>query len=788
MIALKIAINPVASVVGAVSIAETLLDCNSEFIGDGAQGLSGTIADAVKKRYARKKERKYLQELFDNTDVLDNIFSDIKESESGNSVGRFGQWFRNRFGNHKSNHRDYMIQLAQKGMTEKDLCDYMNDASATYRNLDDNQKEVIGIAVHSAMRALINTRWNKIGSYEDKTMVAFLQYFIDDATNGLREDIDEIKQMIVALTQTNGDISLQEIVMSTDPRKYAIRKCPNCGYNGNRLYTDTSRTVHCAACGSSVEVVEIDHEEVCKKVDGMVKAQLSVVMREVGATTDKNMQSVAQKLDVLESAVEKLNANFNSGEIPNSVVEQISIGVKRMIDSQYLDSCLNKYSNNTLEMPDEKICEIFADYVERVNEQIAELNDKSDKEIVDALNEYNDVIRDNNRIVNEKLDSLDRQINGIHIATMSKLDGLQELSGEILMLIRLACSREYMEQCMQNIGSTINNSVVSVVDKLNGGFQALAESSLKKVFDKLNEIIVHLNEIGNRNYDCDYKDCIAGSYVFDEQSKYIEAQNAKLQVKIDQSYEILQHHSRESAQKLQEIIDTQDIILKNILSLNISGVKITSGYGKVPTEYLLNEGFDSFSFKCPFCGVTEARQMNSEQYCYCSVCKNKYIPLKTEKQGYLGDAYNLKKAVATWKNLHTPLFIKLNHGQYRVSVAKLADGCDCIRDGIMIIPDADVKNEVIEEITSVIVDNCVSSEYFNGIYTLFIGGNLKKILLADQYFKDLHTLVFIGAYHIEESGIGKCFDAYKKKLKNNAAKLCGCLAPLEKKQWVKNYV
>jgi hypothetical protein len=79
-------------------------------------------------------------------------------------------------------------------------------------------------------------------------------------------------------------------------------------------------------------------------------------------------------------------------------------------------------------------------------------------------------------------------------------------------------------------------------------------------------------------------------------------------------------------------IDEKSVIQVGEALMSFSDLKDFKSvyYGKIPSKYMADGGY-GIPFECPFCGISEMRIINEDQYCRCSVCKEEYIPIKPEK-------------------------------------------------------------------------------------------------------------------------------------------------------------
>lgn len=592
----------------------SLTDIWTEFAGDGIQKIVEKILDFVKNSREKKKLTDIIDNSFDIENDLDTykqICREVKESEQkpgmlkkngilDKIIDKFSQ-IKNKLTDSMSRKTidiKTVCSLSEAVIYELDYKAYLEKCSPkTFAKLEEEKK-----AKFIALIKLVIDVYRKdifAGTSEEiKVMTALIIYsiknFIEFKNNELQENFEKrIETRFLQIVQAGDDINFQKIELTKYAPKYMLKACPGCGYSGARIYVnEKTNTVHCAACGKGYSIIRYCEPEYWKQLNDEL------------ARIHGNMSEADEEIKrlVADNAVD---------------LAEIKNGLEQVATRSYLEACMreNFESFTALHKSAKADAEAFIkEYFDDLSAKIGDVGEGVE-DIKSQLAQFNEQYKVHNRFLSKKLNSYSEQLNQVYSFAQSELSEMGVKSDLILQYIQKLFSKEYLEDMSYALGTNLKNAINFNADNV----VALNTSSISQILAAIDDLKINWNRArGDESGDVKTADF----------ERLIYDQTAQLSGQVNGLQELIKNNHVQYSNAFRAIIASQEE-MKNIL-LSKVGLSQNSRMfekmysGKIPSRYLYNEGFGGV-FPCPYCGAEEERVINDEQYCRCSVCKQKFL-------------------------------------------------------------------------------------------------------------------------------------------------------------------
>ena len=567
-----------------------ILGASTEFFGDGSQGFLHDFTKNIQDSKARKK----IAEILRNRAVKDTEYDEICR-EILNEISRVSDDDLKKFSKYsiekqekKQLKRDAksIAALSVDILFKYDYKEVLEAKSKRFKGLVDSNDSLADFFVElitEAVKAYSEYKFHKIDDPDLKfiapLIVSSLKEYIEDISE---KNLNTIFSFIA--NQNGGLIDFKTVATSRYTPKYTLRACPNCGYDGDRIYIDEkSNSMHCAACGKVSTILQYCEPELWKELN-----------------------------EKLTNYFEQENENLNEfREVLQKNSALLVEGLEEVVTQEYFDRCFNQRSEEISELKnDTRKLEAFVENaLLEYLKQIADFKQEQKEfngnliELIERVNESN---REYNAYLSQRLESLGGQINSLYSYAREQLTGLDEKADLLLQYVENLCTKECLEDVKNALGSDLRKAITSATQKEYDKIYALTTTSVAQIMSSID----NLKELKP-----------------DKLEKVIRSENAQLSGQINGLRELIEIGTAENRKNFRMIINGQEeikAILMASVGLNVDQDDFQKMYrGRIPSRYLLDHGWGD-AFPCLYCGTKEERRLNDEQYCRCSVCGNEY--------------------------------------------------------------------------------------------------------------------------------------------------------------------
>lgn len=726
----------------AAAFGNEVIGASSEFLGDGAQGI---ISSFIEEHKASKEFRAIAEKIKASQD--ENSFS-LNENtirtiviQLNEAIAKENNEKTKKVKCNKRNIGQLVVKLSINYIFESNVESYMKK-SEEYRNLRENspsQADIFLEIIESTRLFFLRKYFNDIEQdYQVAACVmsnSIIQH-IDAVTSDFKNDISDVRSLMIFLrdqllprlaAQDGGKLNLQKIAVSRYSPKYALCACPECGYNGVRIYTNEKTNItRCAACGAAYELLKNIEPELCSVIDSKVDILLYDLCKQNGIVD-------------------------NIAESTKFIKEQLQLQLTR----EYFEYCL-KGQTEQIEAKFEKL-KLDEDEREKYVEEyfIKELKpiiNTTQESFLSALEKKTAEDRKVNAHLSQRLDSLGEQISSLYEYAKRQFGGISAKTDLILEYVEKLCTKEYFEDMSNALGAELTKAITDETQRGYEHVAALNAASIAQIMASIDDI---------------KKECSQGVVGFNYEllEQTLHNENVQLSGQIMGLQGLINSNHEESRAAFRAIIRSQDemkaILLAKVgskVGLEVNQQDFEKMYrGRIPSRYLLNEGLGG-PFACPYCGTKEERRLNDDQYCRCSICNQKFLAVNpffpAEDFGREDDTLLATvDKIETWREKHRAVFEPRvnNPGKYKVTIPNAT--CS---DGILIIPYKDSAGTNIQIIkdTQFWQENASDSIIdVRNVKYLLLGYNINSIGENNgSAFSQLYKLESIVFFDVDELG------------------------------------
>lgn len=824
-----------------LSFVNQLLGSSTEFFGDGLQGLFEQMVNTCKKNKSISRLSDKMRDLNLSWNEYEFDCHQLYQELRGSLDIHLGKKIEDKLNSGKE-----LSKMQQKKLNKSDAkmimsvtneillsTDYdsvLQEVSPYYTQLKNDPKTeskanyilaLIEEAIDFYVKDYIHNCGDDTLTFYAAVMVRAIKEMYSVNGEIISEEVAEKIAQKIAF-RTGGEVSLEHASLSQSPFKYVLNACPGCGYDGPMIYVDDkTNTMHCAACGCSYHALEYAEPELWKEceekfngIDGKFDGLKSLLMEisNKQTATDEQVEAlkqlVGQKYQVLIDLCKDCNAK---SENLDNAIKQLKEGLKSAVTQQYLENALSGqnekmkgYVDQAAKNTNTFVTQCFENYMGQISNQLgknkeelleqigaqnkkeADARKKNTDAILKAIATVNETNVQYNKYLSQRLDSLDRQVGELFDYAKQQFDDLQGKDDLILQYVKTLCTKEEFQDKLNAMGSDLISAIMVGMDDVRG------EVALTRI--SIAQIMSSIEDLKKQSIRID------GTIDTDELEKKINAECMQISGQISGIKTLIENSTAENRAYFKAIIESQEEI-KAILLSRI-GLTVTKQQdferlynGKLPDALLVNDGLGG-EFKCPYCGAVMERKINDSQYCRCSICGQKYIPLAAFCESKINPIYTqtnsgernrvvemLEKKygrdaatneyivtdekIQAWREKHTaklkPFTSKGEEETRKPNSSKNSYYVKWIPndEGILIIPKEDVGNGKIEKITSLIFDFDDKSNM--KLKTILIGANISCIDYAND--SKLNNLKYIVFYEGDNLNIGaKAFCTFRRKL------------------------
>lgn len=435
------------------------------------------------------------------------------------------------------------------------------------------------------------------------------------------------------------------------------------------------------------------------------------------------IDTVNQKLADLEKAVrdtyDNVHMHMLSG-ISGDLMITIKDIHKDMVTKEYMESALVGRDIRHEESPAD-----FKKVLEKICSDIQTICRKGNgREELQNLRES----LHNAAIVGEKhLQSIDKTVEKLYNYVEKEFHAISVQQDTLMNLIEKLCLKEYLEDFRGSLGTKIDEAIRVVMStdspaaKKTDPIQALSISQVSQIISVLKD----LNEKADRQ-----------SFDEHEVQKLLRDELTKTAGQI-LSLENLIKISRDRLEKKMDDIDlmlreiNRKIDEKSVLQVGEALMTHTNWehfkkiyHGKIPSKYMADGGY-GIPFECPFCGISEARIINEDQYCRCSVCREEYIPINPDKLSNISEETGKEeedlpshRTVAQWFAKHR---VTNENGIYEFSGEGRFNEVIIVDSAIGMLTDRSFSEEIRNSVKVILFTEeavRIDAGFFNDFYML----------------------------------------------------------------------
>lgn len=587
-----------------------------------------------------------MREAIKNTDDVEEF-----DAPLGSSVGKFSM-----------EEKKELVKLFVDYFSADEMIKAITEKSKIYeKHMNESEKNAFVKMLLIARAEFLEDGLRRIGPDDSKMVVAILKDAIEKSDSDLAKRLkdndqklvhisDAIDSLLVLIGQSSldngGSIRFDELRAMQYSPKFMARRCPECGYCGQRLiYFEKQEMFHCCACGLDYSLIKgIEQDELLmrglEKIDKSTSL-ISASINELKASSYKQLADVKDKLAKCCNGIE--DAGYTAERIEDSVnilssdVDQIA----ERIDSLATEVLKKEYFEKMMKDTSGNMTAVIAEIAKGIKETVAGQADATYKslsrEIEGAQGSVENRISSLERAISKEGERLDNSIDEIK-EQLKKLDVINENVLRVLDGVTRAqeqndALREDMWRCFDGIKGFVSEYMSEMERQAtrlsegtphtlsDGGATALSQADIEKIVAKSIDILTKAQALGAHATNASF-DGATASLV----------------------YEISQIHTA------------------------------SCGSVNIPDSLKLIEA-DGDKATCPYCGVEDAHgRVNSDaSYYKCKICGNQFLNVKkfriTERECADKElralALDLRKSIEAWKEAHTVYLVPFNeNGKY----------------------------------------------------------------------------------------------------------------------------
>lgn len=263
-----------------------------------------------------------MREAIKNTDDVEEF-----DAPLGSSVGKFSM-----------KEKKELIKLFVDYFSADEMIKAITEKSKIYeKHMNESEKNAFVKMLLIARSEFLEDGLRRIGPDDSKMVVAILKDAIEKSDSDLAKRLkdndqklvhisDAIDSLLVLIGQSSldngGSIRFDELRAMQYSPKFMARRCPECGYCGQRLiYSEKQEMFHCCACGLDYSLIKgIEQDEMLmrglEKIDKSTSL-ISASINELKASSYKQLADVKDKLAKCCNGIE--DAGYTAERIEDSV-------------------------------------------------------------------------------------------------------------------------------------------------------------------------------------------------------------------------------------------------------------------------------------------------------------------------------------------------------------------------------------------------------------------------------------------------------------------------------------
>ena len=582
----------------------------------------------------------------------------------------------------KSGEKKALTKIFTDYLFDTNIREYLTENSQIFRNMGIGAQDIPNAKKRrqdAFVKMLENARQDFLErcfwdlESDHKILISILQEQIvrDNIkeSNEIREEIKKSEEKMISTLlsvfgrnalDNGGSVNFTELKAIEHSPKFMARRCPECGYAGERLiYNEKEESFHCCACGIDYSLMQNIEQEalIMQELSGVsantnqIKAMINQLEANNREQSAKIMSAVAKvEIGAKENALEldKIDEGvMRLGESLDGIGKRVEELAEKTLKKEYFEAMAKKQSEDmtsVISAVAEKVQKTVISQANATYESISTEIENNQKSLIGKfdllekkINESEENLIFEIRLTSQKIDTVNENVLKVYDEIRFLSDYTDEINRKVLEKF------DKFEEMISKVESKLTDDLGEVFD-LGHSFNSFSQPVAKKIAERTLRAIKEGKDLGDDNFTVILVDII-------DDIKSI----------------------RENTEKTAKAIGGSVDIPKNLLLIDTDG-----GVAR-----------------CPFCGVEGAHgQVKSDaSYYKCSVCKNQFLnvnklnvteracPDKTVRDKIL----EFKSKVEMWKEAHTSFLLQFESDLEDVKNAYrivLEHGID---DGIVII-------------------------------------------------------------------------------------------------------
>ncbi len=213
---------------------------------------------------------------------------------------------------------------------------FINKSVIYQKFMKPEEKEAFRKMLILARKDFLEESLRKMGSEDSKLIVSLLNDAIRSSKSELAEELREDKKKLTQALDSfavligqnaldnGGDIHFDELGTMQYSPKFMARRCPDCGYCGERLiYNEKQEMFHCCACGLDYSLVKgIEQDELLMRGLDKIDKNTSLISASINELKANNYKQLA---DVKDKLAKCCNGIEDAGYTAERIEDSISI-------------------------------------------------------------------------------------------------------------------------------------------------------------------------------------------------------------------------------------------------------------------------------------------------------------------------------------------------------------------------------------------------------------------------------------------------------------------------------
>ncbi len=635
----------------------------------------------------------------------------------------------------KSGEKKALTKIFTDYLFDTNIREYLTENSEIFRNMGVGAQDIPNARKRrqdAFVKMLENARQDFLErcfwdlESDHKILISILQEQIvrDNIkeSNEIREEIKKSEEKMISTLlsvfgrnalDNGGSVNFTELKAIEHSPKFMARRCPECGYVGERLiYNEKEESFHCCACGIDYSLMQNIEQEalIMQELSGVsantnqIKAMINQLEANNREQSAKIMSAVAKvEIGAKENALEldKIDEGvMRLGESLDGIGKRVEELAEKTLKKEYFEAMAKKQSEDmtsVISAVAEKVQKTVISQANATYESISTEIENNQKSLIGKfdllekkINESEENLIFEIRLTSQKIDTVNENVLKVYDEIRFLSDYTDEINRKVLERF------DKFEEMISKVESKLTEDLGEVFD-LGHSFNSFSQPVAKKIAERTLRAIKEGKDLGDDNFTV-----ILG-----------------------------------------DIIDDIKSIRANTEEISGQVVSKLDKFGLVAYKLKNTE-------LCPVCCRAVARKTAGGDKVYCPGCDQTYYNVDANDEntckalvdksleGYIAEN---KRIIKEWRDAHRIKIKKLNGGR-----------------GSSIEGKKNIDNVYFANVTEFVVEDKIEIRGFNGLHKEIRGDliivndfGLEKYDICDELNKRFKNICAVKSKIVDET-------------------------------------